>query len=160
MHHRFLKSFALAALVCLAPASQADIVTHTGSTTPGSTYNRLLEDLSALSAVGTAVRYEPYSFSVSAAGTYSFLSTAKFDNFTFLYSPTLNAALPLVNAKVGNDDLLGLTTSGFSFDLTPGVNYVVVTTGFANSDFGAFSNTIGSPGASPSIWWPASTMNS
>jgi len=28
-----------------------------------------------------------------------------------------------------------------------GIDYEFVTTGFANSDFGAFSNTIGGPGA-------------
>ena len=144
--HATRKLFALGALCCLALPVRADIVTVTGNTTAGSAYNRLLEDLSAPSVVGTAVRQDSYSFSVSAAGTYSFMSTARFDNFLFLYSPSINTAAPLINARAGNDDLLGLTTAGFTYDLTPGVNYVVVTTGFGNTDFGAFSNTIGGPG--------------
>ena len=144
--HTTRKLFALSALVCLVWPVHAGVVTHTGNTTSGSTYNRLLEDLSAPSAVGTAVRQESYSFSVSAAGSYTFLSTARFDNFLFLYSPSINPALPLINARAANDDLLGQTTAGFAYDLVPGVNYVVVTTGFDNTAFGAFSNTIGGPG--------------
>jgi hypothetical protein len=137
------KVLALAALAGLATAVHADIVTYTGNTSGGATYNRLVEDLSMLSAIGTAVRYQTFTFQVSAAGTYAVTSTAKFDNFTFLYAPTLNPATPLVNVQAGSDDLLtGFTTSGFSADLIPGVDYVAVTTGFADNDFGAFSNTI------------------
>jgi len=141
-----LKFLAATALACLASVGHAEIVTARGDTTAGPVFNRLIEDLSGASAVGTAVRYDSYSFTVGTSGTYSFMSTARFDNFVFLYSPSFNGGLPLANARAGNDDLLGLTTAGFQYDLIAGANYTFVTTGFGNNDFGAFSNTIGGPG--------------
>ena len=142
-----LKPLAIAAALLFAgSASQAAITTVTGDTTGGSTFNRLLEDLSGLSAVGTAVRYTTFTFTASVAGSYSFVTTSEFDSFDFLYSPTFNAAAPLTNAKIANDDLLGLTTSGFSFTLAASTPYVLVVTGFANTDFGRYSTTIGGPG--------------
>lgn len=136
---------ALAALSCFGVA-QASIVTFTGDTTGGPTFNRALEDFSGLSAVGTDVAYNTYTFSVDTSGEYTFLTTAEFDSFTFLYSPSFVAAAPLFNGIAANDDLLGLTTSGFAADLTAGTSYTYVTTGFALSDFGNYSTTIGGPG--------------
>jgi len=135
-----------AAVVCMASAAQADIIDFTGSTTGATGYNRTLEDLSALSVVGTNVLYRTVTLNVSVSGTYTFLSTGQFDTFSFLYQGTFNPNTPLVNAIAGNDDLLGLTTSGFAADLIAGADYVFVTTAFANTDFGAFSDTIGGPG--------------
>lgn len=146
---RTTRLFTAATLGCmLVSAAHANIVTHTGNTTAGPTYNRLLEDLSGLSAVGTSVRYDTYTFSVSTAGDYTFLTTGTFDTFSFLYSPSFGAATPLTNARIANDDLLPspFTTSGFSFNLAAGVNYSLITTGFANSDAGRFSTTIGGGG--------------
>ena len=57
--------------VLLALPAQANIVDFTGSTGGGPTYNRLLEDLSGLSAVGTNVAYRndmPRASSVSSSG--------------------------------------------------------------------------------------------
>lgn len=137
---------ALAALSCFS-AAQANIVTFTGDTTGGPTFNRALDDFSGLSAVGTDVAYSTYTFSVDTSGTYTFLTTtADFDSFTFLYSPTFSAAAPLLNGVAGNDDLLGLTTSGFAAGLTAGTSYTYVTTGFDLLDYGTFSTTIGGPG--------------
>lgn len=76
---------ALGSMASLAAGARADIVTHTGNTGDAPAYKRLLEDLSALSMVGTAVRCDTYSFSVSTTGTYSVMSTAKYDNFVFLF---------------------------------------------------------------------------
>jgi hypothetical protein len=142
-----LKPLAIAAALLFAgSASQAAITTVTGDTTGGLTFNRAFEDFSGLSAVGTAVRYTTLTFTASVAGSYTFLTTAEFDSFDFLYSPTFSAAAPLTNGKIGNDDLLGLTTSGFSFTLAASTPYVLVVTGFANADFGRYSTTIGGPG--------------
>jgi hypothetical protein len=126
--------------------SHAGIVTHTGNTATAPTYNRPVEDLSGLSDVGSAVRYDSYAFSVGAAGNYSFLNTAQFDAMSFLYAPALDPSRPLVNARIGNDDLVSLSTSGFAYDLVPGVAYTLVTTGFGSADSGFFSSTIGGPG--------------
>jgi hypothetical protein len=143
------RPLALAALVALGVASQAQaaIFTFTGDTTGGATYNRALEDFSGLSIVGTAVRYNAFEFTVSTAGTYTFLTTAMgYDPFVFLYGPSFSPSDALLNGLAGNDDLLGFTTSGLAFDLSPGSTYVFVNTGFANTDFGMFSTTIGGPG--------------
>ena len=110
------------------------------------TFNRPLEDLSSLSTVGTAVRYDVLHFFVGTSGQYTFATTAMFDSFAVLYSPTFSAASPLGNALAANDDLLGVTTSGFAANLTAGTNYFYVITAFANNEMGAYSNTIGGPG--------------
>jgi hypothetical protein len=142
-----LKPLAFAAALMFAgSASQAAIITVTGSTTGAPTYNRAFSDFSGLSPSGTGVRYTTYTFTASVAGSYSFLTTADFDSFDFLYSPTFNPATPLINGKIANDDLLGLTTSGFTFALAANTPYVLVVTGFASTDFGSYSTTIGGPG--------------
>ena len=128
-------------------SAQAGISTVTGSTAGGSTFNRPIEDGSDLSAIGTATRYSSYGFTVSVTGDYTFLTTGGFDTFSFLYSPSLNASAPLTNYLGANDDLLGTSTSGFVASLTAGTAYSFVTTGYENGDFGAFSSTIGGPGA-------------
>jgi hypothetical protein len=141
-----LAAAAVALMVACAPA-QAGIITFTGNTSAGASYNRLVEDLSAPSGLGTAVKYSLFTFTVSAPGDYTFVTTTvTYDPFVFLYSPSFAPASPLTNALIGNDDLLGFTTSGFSWTLAAGTSYTFVNTGFANTDFGVFSTTIGGPG--------------
>ena len=143
-----LKPLILAAALggLFASMAQASVVTHTGDTTSGPVYNRPLEDLSTLSAIGTAVRYDSYTFSVATAGNYTVMTTGAFDTFSTLYSPTFGAMTPLSNAKIASDDLLSFNTSGYVFNLAAGVNYTVVTTGFDATRFGVFSTTIGGAG--------------
>jgi hypothetical protein len=129
------------------PSAPSGIVTITGDTTGGPTFHRPIEDLSGLSAIGTAVAYHAFDFAVTIGGTYTFLNTGTFDNFTFLYGGTFDSTSPLTNVLIGDDDLLlGFTTSGFARTLTAGAHYSLVTTGFGNEDFGTFSTTIGGPG--------------
>lgn len=153
-----VKPLVFASMVLMSGISQGAIVTFTGSTSGGPTFNRLLEDLTDTSGVGTAVAYSTYLFTVNTSGAYSFLSTASFDNFTFLYLSPFQAASPKLNALAGNDDLLGPTTSGFTYNLTAGTQYAFVTTGFDNSSFGSFSNTIGGPGLIASVPEPSSAI--
>jgi hypothetical protein len=141
-------AMAAAALV-LAGNAHAVTFTATGETTlAGPTYNRPFT-LIALSAVGTAVHYNTLSFAVTAAGSYDFLSVATrgWDNFLALYTPSFNPAAGLGNLVALNDDFGGTGTSAFTFSLTTGTNYVLVTTGYENSDVGAFTNTITGPGS-------------
>ncbi len=56
---------------------------------------------------------------------------------------------------IANDDLLGLTTSGFSFTLAANTPYVLVVTGFSNTDFGRYSTTIGGPGVVTAVPEPS-----
>lgn len=138
--------FAIAVLACMAGASQAAITTFSATTAGGPTFNRPLEDLSGLSAVGTAVAYSAYTVSVGTTGEYTFVTTGAFDTFSLLYGPTFNRTTPLTNALAANDDLVSLTTSGFAYALNAGASYVLVTTSFGNTDFGAYTTTIGGPG--------------
>lgn len=136
---------AVFALACAA-AAQANIVNFAGDTSAGPTFNRVVEQLTDLSAIGTDVAYDAYSFSVDTSGTYTFLTTAEFDSFTFLYQGGFDPNAPLSNALIGNDDLFGLTTSGLFGDLAAGTTYVFVVTGYANGNSGLFSSVIGGPG--------------
>ncbi|MFN4064122.1 MAG: hypothetical protein ACK4JA_07960 [Parazoarcus communis] len=141
-----LNLLTLAMLTFAAGSAQANILTFSGDSTGASTFNRPVEDLSALSLVGTATPYSAYAFTVSTAGTYSFVSTARFDNFVLLYEGAFTSASPLQSALTANDDLVTSDTSGFGAELSAGTSYVLVTTGYDNDAYGAFTNTIGGPG--------------
>ena len=140
----------VAALVSVWPAARANIVTFSGDTTGSPTFNRPIENLSALSLAGANVHCNAYQLSVSVTGAYTFETAARFDSFALLYSPSFNAATPLTNALVAQDDLFAPVVpnraSGFAANLAAGLNYTFVNTGFAAADFGAFVSTIGGPG--------------
>lgn len=141
----------LAILAFSAPSAFADIFVVMGNTTGGPVFNRPLEGGGALSAVGTAVPYNVLQFQVTIGGVYNFLSlpnTPLYDNFLILYSGGFNPASPLANFAIADDDTGGIgVSSAFSFALNTGTNYFLVTTGFDNADFGAFTNSIEGPGA-------------
>jgi hypothetical protein len=147
----------LALLFALAPPAQADILTITGNTVGAPTWNRLTEDLGFLSAVGTNVAYHMTAFRVSTDGIYTFLSTANYDNFLFMYEYSFNPAAPFTNAIGANDDLFTITTAGFADPLLSGTTYFLITTGYSNTDAGFYSTTMGGPGhialvPEPSTW--------
>lgn len=144
-------------LVGIVHTAKADIVTYTGDTTGGPTWNRPVESLTDLSAVGTDVAYQTLTLQASVDGAYSFLSSAGFDQLIFLYANAFDAANPLANGVIGNDDLINTSTSGFEAELLAGVTYYFVTTAFSNGDAGAYSVTIAGPGLvsavpEPSAW--------
>ncbi|HZF78844.1 MAG TPA: PEP-CTERM sorting domain-containing protein [Rubrivivax sp.] len=143
-----LMAGAVAVLLTAASPAQAITYAWAGNTTGAPTFDRPFFDFSGISSDGDDVRYHSLTFHVSAAGTYDFLSVASgWDNFLLLYSPSFSPGSPLVNGVVANDDLGGVIgSSGFSRNLMAGVTYVTVTTGYAMTDFGAYSNTINGPG--------------
>jgi hypothetical protein len=141
----------------LTQSAHAGIFTYTGDTSGGPTYNRTLEDLSDLSALGTDVSYQTRSFTFSAAGDYTFLMTSDYDGMLFLYQDSFNPNAPTTNGVAGSDDLFGTTTSGFYGPLLANVTYVLVATSFENDVTGKYSITIGGPGVisavpEPSTW--------
>lgn len=150
-----MRGFAAATLLAVAtiaaPATAATVVFN-GDTTGDPTWNRPLTT-TTLSGVGTAVPYEAIGFTVDVGGTYTFNMDAivgTYDTFLALYSNAFNAGSPLANILAVDDDGGPGSNSQLSFNLSSGVNYFGVATGFDNLDFGAFTLTIAGPGtASP-----------
>ncbi len=145
-----LRTLACVAAACGLLGASAHAATYNfgGDTTGAPTYHRALASFGDLSPVGTAVHYQTLVFSVDTAGSYDFKSQVSgWDNFTFLYKNAFNPANALSNGVVGNDDLAGVIgASGFSANLSTGTTYIMVTTGFANSDMGAYANSISGAG--------------
>jgi hypothetical protein len=145
----------IALALCGALATtQSQAVSFSGTTSGAATFDRAQAGTppSLLSPSATAVPYVATTFTVSASGTFQFFSIALggWNNFTFLYAAPFAAGSALTNALVGNDDYLNDTNniglSGFSYALTAGTSYVFVTTGYANTDSGAFTDSITGPG--------------
>lgn len=149
----------LALLVLSFGAAKADTVTFTGDTflNPAGRFNRPVENGTSLSLVGSSVRYSVFQFNVTAAGSYSFLTTSLepvvYDPFLVLYRGSFNPASPLTNFIIANDDFNGSRVqSGFTTTLSAGVNYFLVTTGKTGAagvlfdDSGMFRNVISGPG--------------
>ncbi|MFY9509396.1 MAG: FxDxF family PEP-CTERM protein [Rubrivivax sp.] len=133
-------------------ASQASAYFYIDDTTGSPTFNRSLDGFSGLSAVGTDVAYDSFSFSVDTTGTYSFRSLAlpladRWDNMLFLYGGSFDPGNATANGLISNDDYNGnIGLSGFDVSLSTGVVYVLVTTGFANTDLGRYATLIRGPG--------------
>jgi hypothetical protein len=122
-------------------------VTFSGDTTGAPTWNRPIQDIppTSLSGTGTATPYQVQNFFVDTTGAYDFLSTASgdWDNYTFVYQNSFNAATPLTNVIIGNDDFPTIGLSGFNgVNLTAGTQYYFVNTGFGNTDFEAYNSSI------------------
>jgi hypothetical protein len=132
-------------LVALPATAQ---VIYTGDTTGSPTFHRPLPGFppADLSAGGTEVRYHRYDFTPPETGLYEFFCQAESgqDPFLALYAGAFDALASLTNCVGANDDLTlaNFQQSGLRMVLTAGTPYVIVTTGFANHDFGAFTNTI------------------
>lgn len=146
----------LALTAAVATPAFAGTTIFTGNTTGGPIFNRPLANgnnaPTALSGVGTTVRYTVTPFTVSISGNYSFNSVAadpaNYDNYLGVHRISFNPASPLVNAIAYNDDFTGgIGTSGFTaLALLAGVSYFAINTGFDTTDFGAYALTISGPG--------------
>lgn len=150
----------VAALAFLSSTASAEV--FVGDTTGGPTWNRPFT-MTDLSAIGTDTPYAVDSFTVSADGSYDFLSTVSgWDNFLLLYEVSFDPLDQFTNLLALNDDFSGIGTSGFSFALSTGVTYLAVTTGYDNDDFGAYTLEVTGPGdvipgdGGPSVPEPAS----
>ena len=138
--------------VAAAPVAEADTL-WSGTTAGGHLWTRPIQNGNSapvlpLSDLGTAVPLESVEITVSVAGTYTFQSTAAggWDNYSFLYPDSFDPLLPLSNILIGNDDNPNIGLSGFSLNLLAGTTYIYVTTGFENSDQGAYSIDASGPG--------------
>jgi hypothetical protein len=134
-----------------ATPSFAGSFTYTGTTVAGDTWHRPVANQNdvpvKLSPTTTAVTFSAFEFNVDTTGLYDFISTstnpANWDNYTFLYANSFDPTQPLDNIIIANNDFPSQGLSGFNnVALTAGLNYFLVTSGFANTDQGAFTNTI------------------
>lgn len=144
--------------VGFAQTAQADIVTWTGDTTGGPTFDRPLADFSEPSPNGAGVSYNAIAFTVDEDGEYALtVHGAGFDTFLLLYANAFAPQAPLDNGVAGNDDLVSTGTSGFAADLVGGTRYFAVVTGFAAGQAGQYALTISGNGLvsavpEPSAW--------
>ncbi|PZP28497.1 MAG: hypothetical protein DI603_19135 [Roseateles depolymerans] len=142
-----LSLLAAGVALLMVGAAQADTFTITGSLSESdSTFNRPLT-LSSLSGVGTAVHYDSFSFLGASGGAYEFRMTTgpapTFDTFLLLYAGSFNPASPLTNLVALNDDLAGSgSNSGFTYTLTAGAVYTIVSTAFSNTGLGNYTTTV------------------
>jgi PEP-CTERM motif len=149
-----MKRFGFVLIGLAASASTpalAGTVFFTGNTTGGPTYNRPIANGNlppvSLSGVGTAVRYAVNPFTVTVSGAYSFFNITNYDSYLGIHAGSFNPSNGLLNAVAYSDDFNGTLDSGFSgLALTAGVSYFAVSSGFDNSDFGAFRLNINGPG--------------
>lgn len=162
----------LSALTFTAITSLADTVSFMGTTTGGPTWNRPVANdnnppTPPASIIGTAVRYSVTQLSVGASGSYVFQSVAtnpvNWDNYTFLYQNSFNPTAQFTNVLIGNDDNPTVGLSGFTTNLTAGINYFFINTGYANTSFGAYTSTISGPGTisiggAPAVPEPATLL--
>ncbi|WP_340676843.1 PEP-CTERM sorting domain-containing protein [Paraglaciecola sp.] len=140
-----LKATILVCSIALPFTASAGLITINGSTLGDPTWNRPIAGGPNLSGTGTAVAYDVILFQVDVSTTYDFLSTARWDNYLFLYQNSFDSLNQLTNLIIGNDDFPTIGLSGFNgVALLTGVNYFAVTSGFANDNFGDFTLTISS----------------
>lgn len=147
--------FALRFLAASAAAASfsAQAIVVLGTTAGGPTWTRPAAGNPpvGLSGVGVGVNYSITPLFVGTSGSYAFLSSAtapvNWDNFSFLHQTSFNAASPLTNVLVGNDDNTTIGQSGFTRILTAGSQYFFITTGFQPGDAGAWSLDITGPGS-------------
>jgi PEP-CTERM motif len=123
----------------------------TGDTTGGLVYNRPIANGNlppvTLSGVGTAVRYVVTPFTVTISGNYNFFNTTNYDSYLGLHVGSFDPTQPLLNAVAYSDDFNGTLDGGFSnLALVSGVSYFAISSGFDNTDFGAFRLDINGPG--------------
>lgn len=137
---------AVPAVLAAGPAVAGTVILN-GDTTGTPSFQRPVEDLSALSAIGTAVHHTSHAFTALVSGNHSFATVGAFDTFVLLYDAPFTPTMALLNALIANDDLTSsaFNVSGFTVGLQAGRQYIYVVTGFDNSEFGAYTTTINSP---------------
>ncbi len=152
----FARTLKLAA-ASLAFASQAVLaapVTFSGELTSSDpVFNRPFTS-AALSVVGTAVSYDVYGFHASVDGAYTIETTAASltngasdDTYLALYANAFDAASPLTNLLTVDDDTGVGSLSRITRTLQADVQYFLVVSTFANSQFGRYAGVFDAVGA-------------
>ena len=144
----------LGTVLALSQAAHAVDVPFSGTLTANDpVFNRPLSGNppSSLSGVGTAVSYDVLPFYVTVNDTYlaetlsATLSPGTADDtFIVLYQTAFNAATPLANAVIADDDTGTGSLSLFTKALTAGTQYYLVITTFSNGALGAYTGHLDS----------------
>ncbi len=139
---------------------------YSGDNTGGPTFNRPLAmnqgGVCANSGTGTAVKYVAHTFTAPVSGDYVFSTCggATFDTFLSLYQSPFNpAGLCAGNTLIeSSDDVCG-AQSTVTATLVGGTTYVLVVSGFSNTDAGPYTVTSTTPSNPvPGIeWYTAAT---
>ena len=99
-------------------------------------------------STNTGVYYDAHPFTVPATGLYNFDAvsdpTIPWDDFVSLYQTSFTASSPLSNIVITNDSarVLGTDAGLRNIQLTAGTQYVMVTSGTASTQFGAYQATL------------------
>jgi hypothetical protein len=146
--------FAAVSIAVISQAALATPVPFAGTLSASDpTYNRTLagNPPSGLSAVGTAVSYDIYTFHVTAIDSYvmetlsaAFAPGTADDTFIALYQNAFNPALPLSSVLEADDDSGAGFLSSITRSLNPGINYFLVVTSFNNGQFGNYTGQLNS----------------
>jgi hypothetical protein len=140
--------FLCLSLTAMLPAWE---FTYSGTTATDPFWTRPDESLTSVPFWAIS-RYDVQTFTVPTTTNYTITSTAAaWDNFIVLYQNGFNAAAPLTNAVLANDDFTGPGTSRIATTLVAGTTYHLVTTGFWLGASGNFTNTI-SDAPEPATW--------
>lgn len=139
---------------------------YTGNNAGGPTFNRPLAmnqgGVCGNSAVGTAVQYVAHTFTAPVSGDYTFTTCAgaTFDTFLSLYQSPFNpAGLCAGNTLIeSSDDVCG-AQSTVTATLVGGTTYVLVVSGYGNTDAGPYTVTSTTPSTPvPGVeWYTAAT---
>lgn len=87
--------------------------------------------------------YDVFTFYVSSNGSYTILNDYNnFDGFLSLYANNFDASSPCANFVAANDDYDGIGLSQLIVNLTAGVTYYVVTSGYNFWQNGEYTTTI------------------
>ncbi len=99
---------------------------------------------------GVVAPYDTIGFTVTSSGTYTLTSTATnpagWDTYLFLYSTAFDAAAPLNQVLIGDDDAAGGYNSRVSYTLQAGVTYYAVVTAYSSNQAGDYTLRISGPG--------------
>lgn len=135
------------------PNLGGNIENYTGDTTGGPLWDRPFASGTCCSSLGP-VTYEIQPFYVETAGNYDFSSNQndtlpdQWDGYLFVYVDGFDPLDQLTGFVAGDDDGTGgVGTSDIDgVPLEANRLYYVVTTGFADDDFGTYMNSIEGPG--------------
>ena len=139
-------------LSCLVPLiAAAGTFSFTGNTLPnGPFWDRTNTNCSSsTSSLANQVAYQFQNFTVDASGDYQFESTQEYDGYLHLLLGSFDPATIQTSCISSNDD--GTTGVGSSLiqsaSLDAGTEYTLVSSAYADGQFGVFENTISGPGA-------------